>query len=126
MQQRSLFICDCPWENLVLYVTYFSLQAMKFLEQAPGMMKDPDGMRAYGALQDKSHGLLPASTQLPQQQQQQQGNASTSVKDLIDQAIDEALTSKSSPEANNTTGMNNVCVCMCVCVYVHVFLCTCI
>ena len=118
MQQRSLFICDCPWENLFLYVTYFSLQAMKFLEQAPGMMKDPDGMRAYGALQDKSHGLLPASTQLPQQQQQ--GNASTSVKDLIDQAIDEALTSKSSPEANNTTGMYNVCVC----VYVHVFLCT--
>ena len=119
MQQRSLFICDCPWENLVLYVTYFSLQAMKFLEQAPGMMKDPDGMRAYGALQDKSHGLLPASTQLPQQQQQQ-GNASTSVKDLIDQAIDEALTSKSSPEANNTTGMFNTSV------YVHVFLCTCI
>ena len=120
MQQRSLFICDCPWENLVLYVTYFSLQAMKFLEQAPGMMKDPDGMRAYGALQDKSHGLLPASTQLPQQQQ---GNASTSVKDLIDQAIDEALTSKSSPEANNTTGMYNVCVCLYMYFYVHVYKC---
>lgn len=122
MQQRSLFICDCPWENLVLYVTYFSLQAMKFLEQAPGMMKDPDGMRAYGALQDKSHGLLPASTQLPQQQQQLQGNASTSVKDLIDQAIDEALTSKSSPEANNTTSMYNVCVYVCTCI----FMCLCI
>ena len=121
MQQRSLFICDCPWENLVLYVTYFSLQAMKFLEQAPGMMKDPDGMRAYGALQDKSHGLLPASTQLPQQQQQQ-GNASTSVKDLIDQAIDEALTSKSSPEANNTTGMYNVCVYVCTCIFMYMYI----
>ena len=121
MQQRSLFICDCPWENLVLYVTYFSLQAMKFLEQAPGMMKDPDGMRAYGALQDKSHGLLPASTQ-PPQQALQQGNASTSVKDLIDQAIDEALTSKSSPEANNTTGMYNVCVCVCTCIFMYMYI----
>lgn len=83
------------------------------------MMKDPDGMRAYGgAMQDLSQ----SQPQPPASAPQNASNTSTSVKDLIDQAIDEALTTKATPEANNT-GMypNMYCV---VLYYMYCIVCT--
>lgn len=59
---------------------------MSFVKQEPGLLSNPDGMRAISAMSHTNQQRPPHTSQ--------PATTSTSVKDLIDQAIDEALTTR--------------------------------